>query len=154
MARQPDIQYVRFYTQGSAARKLAPPAPLKTIKLPKIKLNKDITLHIDPLALAGIAMAIVMLVLMVQGITGLHSARQQTETMTAYVQTLQEENLQLQQTFSQGYDLEQIERTALALGFVPKEQVQHVTVQIPPQVVEQEPGTWERLRTFLTGLFA
>ena len=44
MARQLDVQYIRFYTDGSAAHKVAPVAPLKTIKLPKIKKHKRIYL--------------------------------------------------------------------------------------------------------------
>ena len=154
MARQPDIQYIRFYTDGSAARKVAPVAPLKTIKLPKIKLKKRITVHIDPLAVAGIVMAAVMMVLMVVGMAKLSSATGEMETMSSYVQTLSQENAQLQQTFTEGYDLEEVERTALALGLVPKEQVRHITVRVPPVQVQEEPGAWQRLCAFLTGLFA
>ena len=154
MARQPDIQYIRFYTDGSAARKVAPVAPLKTIKLPKIKLKKRVTLQIDPLAVAGIVMAAVMMVLMVVGMAKLSAATGEMETMSGYVQTLSEENAQLQKTFSEGYDLEEVERTALALGLVPKEQVQHITVSVPPVEIQEEPGAWQRLCAFLTGLFA
>ena len=153
MARQPDIQYI-YYTDGSAARKFAPLEPLKTIKLPKLKLKKQIVLHIDPLAFAGIVMAFVMLVMMVSGISHLNTTQQQVQAMDAYVQTLTEENLQLQQSFHEGYDLEQVEKTALALGFVPKEQVAHITVRISPEQVQEEPTAWENIYTFLTGLFA
>ena len=59
MAQRLDVQYVQFHTEGSAARKVAPLAPLKTLKLPKIRLKKRITLHIDPLAIGGIFMAVV-----------------------------------------------------------------------------------------------
>ena len=155
MARQPDIQYIRFYTDGSAARKVAPVTPFKTIKLPKIKKLKRTVLHIDPIALAGIAMAAVMLVLMSVGILQLRNAQQELLAMTAYVDTLQEENTSLRETFAEGYDLEEIQRTALALGLVPKDQVRHVTIQVPQEQVEEEaPGAWDRFYIFLTGLFA
>ena len=154
MARQPDIQYIRYYTDGSAARKVAPLAPLKTLKLPKIRLKKRITLHIDPLAISGILMAAVMIRLMAVGIANLNAASQQLQTMESYVQTLTEENAQLSNAFHEGYDLEEIRTTALALGMVPKEQVQHITIRIPPEIVEEEPTSWERFYTFLTGLFA
>lgn len=154
MARQPDIQYIRYYTDGSAARKFAPLAPLKTLKLPKIRLKKRITLHIDPLAIAGIVMAVVMSVLMVAGILKLNAATEQLQTMETYVQTLHEENIQLQQTFREGYDLEEIKTTALALGLVPKDQVRHVTMRVPPEQIVEEPTSWERFCTFLMGLFA
>jgi len=154
MARQPDIQYIRYYTDGSAARKFAPLAPFKTLKLPKIKRKKRITLHIDPLAIAGILMAVVMTVLMAVGIANLNAATRDLRTMESYVQTLAEENLQLQQTFRDGYDLEEVKTTALALGLVPKEQVLHITIRIPPETVVEEPSSWEQFCTFLTGLFA
>lgn len=154
MAKKPDIQYVRFCTDGSAARKLAPVAPLKTIKLPKIKKSKRTVLHIDPLAFAGILMATVMIVLMGVGICQLSTARQELQVMNDYVQTLTEENQQLQRTFEESYDLEELEKTALALGLVPKDQVKHITIEVPPMQAEEEPGTWDRICTFLTGLFA
>ena len=154
MARQPDIQYIRYYTDGSAARKVAPLAPLKTLKLPKIRLKKRITLRIDPLAIAGILMAVVMSVLMVVGMVKLETASQELQTMESYVQTLSQENVQLQQTFREGYDLEEVKTTALALGLVPKDQVQHITLRVPPEQVVEEPTSWERFCTFLTGLFA
>ena len=154
MARQPEIQYIRYYTDGSAARKVAPLAPLKTLKLPKIRLKKRITLHVDPLAIAGILMAVVMMVLMAVGVANLNTASQELQIMESYVQTLTEENVQLNNTFQEGYDLQEIKTTALALGMVPKEQVQHISIRIPPEIVEEEPNSWERFYTFLAGLFA
>ena len=154
MAQRTDIRYVQFYTDGSAARKVAPVAPLKTIKLPKIKKQKRITLCIDPVAVASIGMALVMAVLIVVGMVQLNAARQDMQTMSAYVQTLQEENTQLQQTFTEGYDIEQVERTALALGLVPVEQVRHVSVTLPEIQEPVEPTAWEQFTTFLSGLFA
>ncbi len=154
MARQPDVEYIRFYTDGSAARKVAPVAPLKTIKLPKIKKHRRITLHIDPVAIGGIVMAAVMLVLMLVGVAKLVNTKQELQTMQGYVQTLQQENNSLEDTYLQGYDLEAVEQTALALGYVPVEQVKHVTIHVPQVQPEAQPGTWERFYTFLTGLFA
>lgn len=154
MAQRTDIRYIQYYTDGSAARKIAPVAPLKTIKLPKIKKQKRMTLCIDPVAVASIGMAVVMAVLIVVGVVRLSSARQEAQRMSDYVTALQEENVQLQQTFSEGYDIEQIERTALALGLVPKEQVKHISVSLPQLEEPEEPTTWERFTTFLTGLFA
>ena len=155
MAQHPEIQYVRFYTDGSAAKKPALVAPIKTIKLPRIKLHKKITLRIDPIALAGIVMAAVMLVLMAVGVAQLSATRTQLQTMSAYVDTLQQENASLMDEFSQECDLAEVERTALALGLVPKDEVRHVSIRVPAVPVEENnPGTWERFYTFLTGLFA
>ena len=154
MARHPEVQYIQFYTDGSAARKVATAVPIKTMKLPQVKKLRKITLRIDPVAIAGIAMAAVMLVLMAVGIAQLSSTRAQLQTMTAYVDTLEQENTSLKAEFSQGYDLEAVERTALALGFVPKEKVEHISIRVPDMQAEVQPGPWERFYTFLTGLFA
>lgn len=154
MAQRLDVQYVRFYTDGSAARKVAPVAPLNTIKLPKVKKAKRIVVHIDPVAIAGIFMAAVMLVLMTVGVVQLNIQRQALNEMTAYVEELQTENEILEERFQNGYDIAEIERTALALGLVPEDQVRHVTIQAPEMTVEDEPDAWERFYIFLTGLFA
>ncbi len=154
MAKHPDVQYIRFYTDGSAAKKVAPVAPLHTIRLPQIKLRKKIVLHIDPVAICGIIMAAVMLVLMTVGAVQLQNARKELETMSSYVDVLQQENATLQTTLSNGYNVAEIERTALALGLVPKEQVKHVTIELPAVEQEETPNSWEQFYTFLTGLFA
>ncbi len=154
MAQRTDIRYVQYYTDGSAARKVAPVAPLKTIRLPKVKKQKRTVICIDPIAVASIAMAIIMAVLIVVGVVRLNTARQEMQVMSGYVDTLREENAQLQQTFSQGYDIEQIQRTALALGMVPKEQVTHIHVQLPEIEPPAEATAWEQVVTFLSGLFA
>ena len=147
MAQHPDVQYIRYYTDGSAAKKVAPIVPLHTIRLPKIKKIKKLVLRIDPVAICGIVMAAVMLILMTVGAVQLHSARQELETMSTYVETLQT-------TLSEGYNIAEIERTALALGLVPREQVKHVQVELPAVETEEEPNSWEQFYTFLAGLFA
>ena len=154
MAQRLDVQYVQFHTEGSAARKVIPLAPLQTLKLPKIKKVKRLVLHIDPLAVAGICMAVLMIVLMLVGAAQLTTQRQQLNEMTLYVEDLRTENEILENRFDQKCDLEQIERTALALGMVPKEQVKHVRISAPVMIEEETPGTWERFYIFLTGLFA
>ena len=154
MAQRTDIRYVQYYTDGSTARKIALQKPIHIIKLPRFKKQKRVTIHIDPIAVASIAMAALMLVLMVVGVVRLHAARQEVQIMSAYVHTLREENEQLQKTFTEGYDLEQIQRTALALGLVDKDEVPHITIRLPAEQEPEEPGAWERLSTFLAGLFA
>ena len=154
MAQRTDIRYIQFYTDGSAAKKVAPIVPLKTIQLPKIKFRKKMVLHIDPIAICGIVMSVVMLVLMAVGTFRLVNARNELSQMSGYVHTLREENTTLNQTMREGYDLEEIERTALALGMVPKTQVSYITMQVPVETAPEHPGSWERFCTFLTGLFA
>lgn len=154
MAQLSKVQYVQYYTDGSAAQKLAPRTPFKTGKLPRAKRQKRLTVYVDPVAFAGIAVALVMLVLMIVGVAQLRSAQQQTAAMTKYVENLQQENQLLQNTYTSGYDLEEIERTALALGMVPEEQVQHITLPTPEVQLQEETEGIHRFWSFLTGLFA
>ena len=154
MARHPNIEYIRFYTDGSAARKVEVAEPIKTMRLPRVKKQKRITLRIDPLAVTAILMTALMAVLMIVGAVQLDRAQQETAVMLAHVENLQEENAELHTYFDTHCDLEEIERTAMALGMVPKEQVTHITIQVPQVITEEEPGAWERFTTFLVGLFA
>ena len=155
MARYPDIQYIRFQTDGNAARKAEVVAPIKTLRLPRVKTQiKPKVLRIDPLALTAILMVIVMASLMIVGVAQLNAAQQQTIAMQSHVKTLESKNESLRNDFAQDCDLDEIERTALALGMVPAEQVAHISVRVPQQTAPQQLGAWERITVFLAGLFA
>lgn len=154
MARQPDIQYVSFSTDGSAACKMASVSPWEIAKLPKVRKNKRIVLHIDPVAILGIVTAAVMLVMMIVGVAQLGQAQEQVAVMEGYVETLREENVQLLETYQQGYDLEEVETMALALGMVPNSEVRTVRVDLPVVEQEEPAGALEQVWVFLTGLFA
>ena len=154
MARRLDVQYVQFYTKGNAAYKVAPVAPLPTAKLPRVKKQKRIVLHIDPVAVAGIIMAAFMMVLMTVGVIQLHNARQNVVALENQVDALWQEHRQLNAAYEDGYDIADVEKTALALGMVPREEVTQIVMQVPDVPEEKEPGPWERIYTFLTGLFA
>jgi len=153
MARQFDVQYIRSYTDGTAARKLDVPQTVRSVRRSAAPKKKKIVIRIDPLAILGITVAVVMMVLMAAGVTKLLGAQEEMLQMQSYVQTLNQENDRLQQEYDAGYDLENVRQTALALGMVPVENVSQVTIRVsvPPQ---EQPSGWEQLRTFLAGLFA
>lgn len=156
MAQGTTVQYVQFYTAGSAAHKVAPKVHVRTAVQPKAKKQKKIVIRIDPVATLGILVAALMLVLMISGITQLQQSVVQTQTMEQYVQQLQEENEALRAEYTAGYDIEEVEKMALALGMVPAQELAHVNVRLS---VPQEPQTqtlsfWDSITTFLTGLFA
>jgi len=154
MARQPDIQYIHMYTDGSAARKIAPVAPVHKAQIPRKRKQKKIIICVDPLAIMALTVAVVMMVLMAVGLTKLNQAREKTAVMEQYVSQLQNETKSLRQANEGGYDLNHVEQTAKALGMIPVEDVEHITVQVQMPEVESEPTAWERLCVFLTGLFA
>ena len=154
MIRQ-EVQYIRFDSVGSAARKPVSVSSAKKAAFPTPRKKKCKIIYIDPMATLGIAVALFMLISMTVGLTEYASVRQQASQMEAYVAQLSARNEELTQTYESGYDLEAIEKTALALGMVPMGDVESVQIQVT--MPEEEPETitlWEQIGTFLTGLFA
>ena len=140
MARKPDVQYVRFVTDGSAAR-VVEQAPVRAkTRLPKVKKQKqkDMVIHVDPLAFVGVVLSCVMLVLMVVNCVQLHNYQVMANQMDAYVDVLMEENARLQDTYRKNYDLKDIEDKALALGLVPIEDVRHISVSVEHDAVAED----------------
>lgn len=154
MARQPDIQYIRYYTSGSAARQIELPKLPKRKPAAKKKPAQVRTLHLDPLPVAGILISCALLVCMILGAAELTEARQAQRQMQEYVQLLQEDKVKLEAQYRDGIDPEYIEQLALSMGLVPQEQVTHIQVQMSAQEAEEEPGFWHNVVHFLTGLFA
>ena len=126
MASKSEVQYIRYYTVGSAARELAPAKP-KAMPKPRAQ-QKKIIVHIDPVAILGVVTAVIMVCVMVLGLFRLNAAREQAAAMNEYVQQLTVENSAMEQQYAEGYDLATVERTALALGMVPVDQVAHVSL--------------------------
>ena len=157
MARKPDVQYIQFqYVSGSAAEKLQPlklPKRNKTV-LPKALPEKKIVIGVDPVAVCGLAVACVMLVLLLAGLAQFQTAITQRQAMERYVSDLHSENITLEQEYHSGYDPAEIRETALALGMVPVEQLQTVSIRVDVPQPEPEPTVWESFVIFCKGLFA
>jgi len=151
---QMEVQYVRYSTDGSAARKPLPAfAPWQAKAALKVFTQKRIRVYVDPVAILGIAVAVCMLVMMAVGVFRLQAVRQEAAQMQSYVTELNAENKALEAEYENGYDLEAVERTALALGMVPSQQVRQVSVTIPETEVQQLSFA-QRIGNFLAGLFA
>jgi len=156
MARQPEVKYINAYVSGSMAYQLntAPARKKKRVTLPKPRREKKVVVRLDPVAICGIAMAAVLLVLLVVGFTRLQDARAEAAALESYVSDLWEENKQLQDTYSSGYDLDEIEKVAQAMGMVPQSQIPQVEIEVNVPQQESQPTAWESFFAFLTGLFA
>ena len=156
MAKKYGIEYVNYYTDGSTARKLMP--ALRSVKamLPKPKKHKRRVIYLDPVAVLGMGVAVCMLIMMFVGLVQLHAARQRTMAMEQYVQQLDEQKEELSQQYHSGYDIEEVEHTALALGMVPKSQVQQTTIHMPMLAPDSAESVtlWDRIGTFLSSLLA
>ena len=158
MARQPDIQYVQFYTVGNAARKLEPiRRPAKNgAKLPQLKprADKRQVLRVDPLSLCSVLVAAFMLVAMAIGMLQIGQLSAQADALEQYSTQLSAENAELRAEYRAGYDLKDVEQKALAMGLVPESQLKHVVVKVTVPPVEAEPTGWQEFCQFFTELFA
>lgn len=155
MARGTDIQYIRFSADGNAARKLAAePAPFKEATFTKVFTSKRKCYYLDPVAIFGILVAVAMFITMAAGYLELRSEQAKLARMQEYVSSLQQKNDELEQTYLESYDPEEVERTALALGMIRKEQAPVVSIEVEVPQPVQTVSLWERIGTFLTGLFA
>lgn len=156
MARQNPVQYINFYSPGSEAYKydFEPARKQTNVKLPKPRRQKKIIVKVDPVALMGICVAAVMLITLLCGCVRLSAVRKQEAQMAAYVQQLEQKNVQLQQTYEAGYDLDEIYEIATAMGMIPADQAQQIRVQAATPVEGEAPTAWENFCLFLAGLFA
>ena len=154
MARRPDVEYIRYYTDGSAARQAEPKIPKRKRPLPKVKQQPKLTLYIQPMAILGIVLSAVMLVMMIVGSVQLNNAQNQKQAMEAYVTKLTRENMADRAAYEESLDLETIEKSALAIGMIPQSEAKQITISVSMPESEEEPGFWEKTVLFLEGLFA
>lgn len=157
MNQKPKIQYIgQFYVHGSEARALELLEEKKQAKtkLPLAKLEAVERIYLDLVALVGIAVAVFMLVVMVFGAIQLQKDWARYEQIADYVTDLRTENARLTQAYRSGYDLEDIEMKALAMGLVPKSELETITMTITRPEIQPE-LTWDqKVVRFWNGLWA
>ena len=154
MAQHVSVQYVQYYTQGSAARRIVPGISAYFRPLPVMQKRKVRRIYVDPVAILGTAVAISMLIMMAVGVSQLRTQQQKTAEMEQYVARLQMETRQLQAEYAAACDLEAVEQTALALGMIPQQQAARTTIAVEPPQQQEQLTVWNRIGTFLTGLLA
>lgn len=156
MNQKPKIQYVgQFYIHGSEARQLELQEKKKRAKskLPMERLHKAEVIYLDPVAIFGITVALIMLAVMIVGAVRIHADWQEYRVMSDYVSRLNSENAQLQADYRSQYDLEDIRVKAAALGMVPKSELEKRTVYVTVPQPEPEMTWLEEIQWFLNGLF-
>ena len=156
MAQSVDVRYVQYYTHGSAAKRIAPAAIPLISALPKPKKRKIQRIYVDPVATMGIVVAVCMLIMMAVGVSQLRVEQQKTQQMISYVENLQQKNASLQAEYMAECNMEEVERTALALGMIPRADAIYTPIEVELPMLEdvQQASIWQRIGTFLTGLFA
>lgn len=156
MVRNPDIEYIdRFYVHGSEAKiiEFAPNKPKAKTTLPKPLREKKTTIEVDPLALCGIVVAMVMLLVMAVGLMDFKAAVEENQLVAEQLEELRNENITLEYQYRTSYDAVEVEETAKALGMIPADQVPVValTVTVPEQT--QEHTVWGDFLWSLSCLF-
>ena len=157
MSQKPKIQYVgQFYIHGSEARQLEQEAKRKQAKskLPLERLRSVREINLDPVAIGGILVSLVLLAVMVVGALQLKTDWANYRVMDSYVSRLSSQNAKLTEEYRSQYDLDDIRSKAQALGMVPREELQTRSVYVTVPQPEPEPTWWENLQWFLEGLFA
>ena len=133
MAKKPEVQYIRYQTEGSAARKLEFLRPRPKTSLPALKKKKATVIRLNPLATLGTLMSLIMLILMIVSGVQITGLQEDTKAMHRYVNDLRAENNELKDIYESNIDLDEIERQAIALGMIPVEEAQRITVSLPDQ---------------------
>ena len=148
------VQYVRYTTYGNTARKLVETPVAPKVTLPKLRKQKRKVIYVDPVSLLSIAVALCMVLIMTAGIASFASVRREAVQMEEYVLALTQSQEELSESYHSGYDISKIEESAIALGMVPRDQVQTVAIAVAVPEAEQTVSLWEQLGTLLTSIFA
>ena len=155
MAMQPEVRYINAYVSGTAAyQPEKKPQKKQSVRLPKARKQQKLVIPVDMVAVGGILAAVVLSVLLLVGLTQMNQAQQEAKAMKDYTIALQTENQKLQDTYSSGYNLEEIREIALKMGMVPVEDVPHMQIQLTAPQQVQKPTAWESFWAFMVGMFA
>ena len=160
MAKKPykhNIEYIQnFYSYGSEAKviefKPVYEQPQKPA-LPKREKAPVTTICIDPVAFCGIMVAVVMVLVLAAGMIQYSVVSQDHAVLSNYVNELREDNVLLQHQYNAGYDLEEIEVTARALGMIPVSEAQTISIHVEVPVREKAPTVLDNMIWFFSGLF-
>ena len=157
MAAKPEIQYVgQFYVYGSEAKKLEPKRQEQRKKAvrPQAQAEQVMVISIDPVALIGLAVAVVMLVCLVVSALQIVDTWKEFDTVSKYMAQLKQENAALEHEYANGYDIVEVESAALALGMIPATEANTIVLSVSIPQPEPEPSAWAEFVWFMEGLFA
>lgn len=157
MAKKPEIQYIdKFYVHGSEARvlELKPRRRLIRTVLPLSAPDKTIRIPVDPVAICGVVVAVALMAALILGTMQYVQVCREYRAMMDYVVTVQNENVELQESYRSKVDLEAVEQRALELGMIPIEMADKITIRAERPVPEPEMTIWDEIKWFCEGLFA
>lgn len=151
MIQKPEIQYIgQFYLPGSEAPKLK---EKKKISLPRLHRAAPRRYYVDPFALAGMAVAAVMLAVLAIGVFRLQSSWETYNNTSDALTEIRRENAVLEHTYRSNLDLDQLRSAAEGMGMIPAEDatIREIEVTVPQE--KTGPSWWGNFVWFLSGLF-
>lgn len=155
MAQKTEIQYVgQFYVFGSEAAQVNPEPKKPRVKLPELHLERFQKIYIDPMALCGVVVAVVLLAVLIAGAFHLRETRAAYDKVKIQLTELKRENVKLSHTYRTSYDLEEIRAQAERIGMVDGEQAERFTVFFSLPKEEKKPTFWDDLWWLLSGLLS
>ena len=152
MDQKPVIQYVgQFYVYGSEvqARKKKEKKSLLP-RAPRAEVQHCV--YVDPVAVCGIAVAVLMLVVLAVGAFQLRAAMQQYNAQSEQLSAIKRENARLEHLYRTSLDLEAVQAQAEKLGMVPAEELEHRELVVTVGQTPEEPTAWENFLWFVKGL--
>ena len=148
-------RYIQFYTAGSEARDIAPALRTEAAPANRPKRSRRPVLYIDPVAILGMVTAVILTVCLLVAFDQCKQAKAEYEYAYSYNCALKQEYKDLQKTYADSYDKEEVRMEAVLMGYVPASQLKHVTIKAEkPAPVPDKPGALEQAWAFLTELFA
>lgn len=155
MAQKPEIQYVgQFYVFGSEVPKQEPKSQKSKVKLPELHLERFQKIYINPVALGGVLIALVLLGFLISGAFHLRDTRVAYDQVKNQLTELKRENAQLYHTYHTSYTLEDIRDQAERIGMVDAQEAERFTVFFSPPQEEEEYTAWDDFLWLLSGLFS
>lgn len=152
--KHPD-RYVRYYTYGSAAAKLDRQEPIAVLPGMKKAPQKRKPIAVDPVAVVGCAVVLLLAVLMVVGMFRVSATADKVQQMQTTVTGLEQEKQMLTERYENSYDLEEVRAAALAMGMIPAEDAVHIRLNVPAVTVQiPQTSWWNSLMTQLREFFA
>ena len=155
MAQKPEIQYVgQFYVFGSEAPKQQTKPKKPKVRLPELHLERFQKIYINPVALCGVVVALVLLGFLISGAFHLRDTRAAYDQIKTQLTDLKRENAQLYHTYHTSYDLEDIRVQAEKIGMVDGEEAERFTVFFSVPQEEKQYTAWDDFLWLLSGLFS
>lgn len=155
MAQKPQIQYVgQFYIYGSEARELEEKAKQNKPKTRLPKIPKLPQLYIDPVAVGGLLVALVMLIVLAVGVVQTRSSWNEYTAMSARLNDLRKTNADLSHAYHTSYNAEEIREIAEGYGLIDAADAEYMYVYVTVPKHEPEPTVLDNVKWFVKGLFS